>query len=316
MQPLPREEQQPIPGVIATLMAGFDLVTRHLWLIILPLILDIFFWLGPRLSIETLALEAAEVLQREESLVELSEQLIELSTQINLFTALSVPLIGVPALMNGPVPEDTPISPATHQIGGAFEWLGIFLAFSLIGLVFSVLYLSLISKSIRDKDGWRKVGILHLAKLIVQSTYRLAGLSLIFIFSLIIIMLPLMPVAIMLSFISSNLFAFVLLIGFALVATYFCLAVPGIIYRGKSLLPAILQSFKVVHKNLLPTISMLVALVLIGNGINLLWHMADDGSWITLVSIIGHAFIGTALVATFFLYYRNRTEVQIKELNE
>ncbi len=296
------------------MMSGFDLVTHHLWLIILPLILDLFYWLGPRLSIEDLAQEAAEVIRLEPSLIEMPEQLIQLSAQINLFTALSVPLIGVPALMSGPIPEKIPINTSIYQISGTFEWILLFAGLSLVGLYVAVFYLSLISKAIHDNNSWQGKEIWRLAKSTVQSTYRLIGLGLLFLVALITILLPLMPLALLLGFLSNSLFIIVMLIGFAVVATYFCLAIPGIIFRGMALIPAISESLKLVHKNLLPTVNILVALLLIGNGMSLLWHLADDGSWLTLVSIAGHAFIGTALVATFIIYYRNRSEVLLEEL--
>ncbi len=314
MQPVPREKQQQKPGVISTLVSGFDLVTRHLWLIILPLVLDLFYWLGPRLGIEDLAQKSAEVLRFEQSLIEMTEQLVQLSAQVNLFTALSAPLIGVPALMSGPMPEKTPIETSIYQVGGTIEWILIFVGLSLVGLYIAVFYLSLISKIIHDNSSWQGKEIWHLVKSTVQSTYRLMGLGILFLVALITIALPLMPIALLLGFLSKNLFIIVMLLGFALVVTYFCLAVPGIIFRGKALIPAVSESLRLVHKNLMPTVNILVALILIGNGTSLLWHMADDGSWLTLVSIVGHAFIGTALVATFIIYYRNRSEVLHEEL--
>src|SRR5215510_8921465 len=45
------EEFPPPPGVIGSLKAGFDAVSNHVTLILLPLALDVFLWLGPRLSI-------------------------------------------------------------------------------------------------------------------------------------------------------------------------------------------------------------------------------------------------------------------------
>jgi hypothetical protein len=314
MQPLSREKQQQQPGVIASLMAGFDLVTRHLWLILLPLILDVLYWLGPRLSIENLAQRSAEVLRLEQSFIEMSEQLVQISTQVNLFTAISVPLIGVPALMNGPIPEETPIASSVYQVDGPYEWILIFLGLSLVGLFLAAFNLSLISKTITENDSWQRDELWHLAKSTIQSTYRLIGLGFLFLIALIIVLLPLMPVALLLSFLGNGLYIIVFLLGFALVATYFCLAVPGIIFRRKALIPAVSESIRLVHRNLLSTVNILVLILLIGNGMNLLWHMADDGSWLTLISIAGHAFIGTALVATFIIYYRNRSEVLLEEL--
>src|SRR5262245_41719631 len=41
----------PPPGVIGSLRAGFAAVASHVILILMPLILDLFLWLGPRLSV-------------------------------------------------------------------------------------------------------------------------------------------------------------------------------------------------------------------------------------------------------------------------
>ena len=43
------------PGVIDTLTAGYETINRRLWLLLLPVGLDLLFWLGPKLSIVRLA---------------------------------------------------------------------------------------------------------------------------------------------------------------------------------------------------------------------------------------------------------------------
>ena len=48
------ESLPPPPGVIGSLRAGFDAVSSHVVLILLPLALDVFLWLGPRLSVGNL----------------------------------------------------------------------------------------------------------------------------------------------------------------------------------------------------------------------------------------------------------------------
>ena len=44
-----RREAQPT-GVIETLSAGFAAVNRQLWVLLLPVLLDVFLWLGPHVS--------------------------------------------------------------------------------------------------------------------------------------------------------------------------------------------------------------------------------------------------------------------------
>src|SRR5438552_14178602 len=40
-------------GLIDTLQAGFNTINRHLWLLLLPLIVDLLLWVGPQLTIGT-----------------------------------------------------------------------------------------------------------------------------------------------------------------------------------------------------------------------------------------------------------------------
>ena len=46
-------------GIIDSLGIGFSLVARRPILLVIPLLLDLFLWLGPRLSISTIASELA-----------------------------------------------------------------------------------------------------------------------------------------------------------------------------------------------------------------------------------------------------------------
>ena len=50
------ETLPPPPGVFGSLKAGFDIVSSRVALILIPLTLDLFLWLGPRLGVEGLLL--------------------------------------------------------------------------------------------------------------------------------------------------------------------------------------------------------------------------------------------------------------------
>jgi hypothetical protein len=43
---------------------------------------------------------------------------------------------------------------------------------------------------------------------------------------------------------------------------------------------------------------------LVGFGLNLLWAVPAEESWLALVGVLGHAFITTALLAASFIYYQ------------
>jgi hypothetical protein len=56
----------------------------------------------------------------------------------------------------------------------------------------------------------------------------------------------------------------------------------------------------------LPTSGLFVlSIFLLSTGLNYLWSVPTDDSWMLLVGIAGHAFITTALLAASFVYYRD-----------
>ena len=55
---------KPKLGIIQILSLGYESVVRAAWVLLIPVLLDIFFWLGPRLSIRTLFERLVVVLAR------------------------------------------------------------------------------------------------------------------------------------------------------------------------------------------------------------------------------------------------------------
>jgi hypothetical protein len=303
-------EQQPQapPGVIATLTAGFELTTAHIWLVVLPIFVDLFYWLGPRLSIGRLAERNLAVLLEEPELQGAVTQLIDLASRVNVLTGLSIPLIGIPALMSGAMPEKTPLSAPVYELEGMALWLAIMVALTIVGLLLAALYLSLIGLAMKS-DEERPAGVVAFGVAVFLSTVRLFGLGIIFLVILCMVWLPLLPIAFLVGILAGSLFVVVMLAGFVLVVTYMSLSVPGIVFNGRPLLRAVLESVRLVHGNALQTTNLLLVVVLLGSGTNLLWQLADNGSWLTLVSIAGHAFISTALASAIFVFYRDRWKV-------
>ncbi len=314
MRQAPKENSKPMPGVIATITAGFELTTSHPWLIAFPILVDLFFWLGPRLSIEQLVERSQRILATDPGLSGMVEQISELSASYNLFTALSVPLIGVPALMSGASPERTPLAPAIFGLSDATEFIGLLIVLTLGGLLLTAIYLSLIALVLRKgKDG----ALSALMKLIafMKSTavawIRLLILGIFLVVTILFIMLPILPLAYMVALLSQGLGLMVLMLGIVFVITYMSMSVPSIIIDRRPVGVSIVHSVRIVRRHLLPTMNLLLLVILIGWGTNLLWHMADTGNWLTLISIAGHGFVSTALVSSIFIFYRDRTVTPI-----
>lgn len=49
----------------------------------------------------------------------------------------------------------------------------------------------------------------------------------------------------------------------------------------------------------------LLSILLISEGLDILWRVPPEKSWLTLLGVGGHAFITSALLAASFIYYRD-----------
>jgi len=316
MKQLGQDKQQQNPGVIATLSTGFDETTRHIWIILLPLFVDIFYWLGPRLSIERLFVDLVKTLPNEPAFADLSDQMLQVSAQFNLFTSLSVPIIGIPALMGGTVPEKTPLLPTVIQIEDPVVWIGLFGLLTISGLFLTSIYFRMIGYIVSGVKG----GLVSLSGSLViqlfQTFLRLIGLAIIFVISTIAVWIPLIPVALLAGLLGVNIFYVVLMVGLVIVATYLSLSVPAIVFANKPLIKSVRESIAIAHRNLMPLLGLLLVVVIVTSGTKLLWHMADNGSWLTLISLAGNAFISTALIMAIFIFYRDRQRIQNEIRND
>jgi hypothetical protein len=78
----------------------------------------------------------------------------------------------------------------------------------------------------------------------------------------------------------------------------------GIFVLNQKAYPSMMLSIRMVRFFLPGAGTYVMISAIISEGFNLIWKLPDAASWMTLVSIFGHAFIVTALLAASFIYYR------------
>ena len=307
------ETLPPPPGVVGSLRAGFDAIASNLSVILLPLALDLFLWLGPRLRVDRLFRPLFEEMSRYarfsglpssdiNSLQENTSQLLAQLQQYNLLTTLRTFPIGVFSLLSGKISNQTPLgSSLVIQIDSLFTLLGWIVLLTLVGWVSGALFFRWVSLVVIDPS--QSVN-LHLGRSVVQTIL----LSVLSIMLAIIIGMPLV-VMIALVVTASPLLAQGLLLILGLLSIW--LIVPafftphGIFMHQKNAITSVSASLRMARFTL-PTSSLFVlSVLLIAYGLNFLWNIPSSASWMTLVGIIGHAFITTSLLAASFIYYRD-----------
>lgn len=304
------------PRLIPTLLAGFNTVTNHIGLILFPLGLDLLIWFGPQLKLEKIikpiyanaiqtliAFNNAEMRQ----LLETSQAEMEtILNRVNITNSLSTFPFGIPSLLAGQGIQETPLgSPISYEIPSIGLILFLTVFFILIGLFLGSLYLGAIAYSTKKEK--EKIILSDISKKIIKGV----GLSILLVIILVVLILPVLFVVSLFSLFSPVLSQIVFIIStFILIWLIIPLIFSphGIFTRDLGIIQSILQSIKVVRSYLPGTGMFLLAAILIAQGLDILWIAAPSNSWLTLVGIIGHAFIYTALIAASFIYYQKSSD--------
>jgi hypothetical protein len=310
-------ELPPPPGVMGSLRDGFYAVSSHVWLIFLPLLLDVFLWFAPRLSVgrlfnpffETVLGQARTMLTTSADLKRFTDNLALVSDVVERFNLLSLlgrlytfP-VGISSLLAQTMPVRTPLgSQDVVQITSLPGLLGLAFLFTVLGWFMGGLYFRWVSGiALGDASPVTRIS---LSWAILQTLI----LSVIWVIALMIVIVPMVLILSFLVLLSPLLAS-----GILLVALFFSfwLIVPlfftphGIFVRRQNAFYSIFTSLKMARFTL-PTSGLFVlCLFLLTTGLNYLWSVPTDGSWMLLVGIAGHAFITTALLAASFAYYRD-----------
>ena len=301
------------PRLIKALTEGFNTTANHIYLILLPVILDIFIWLGPRLRLESIltpivenlgsSLAVANTTDETAALVKAAQDSWQLLAEgFNLTGSLSTFPIGIPSLMKRIATNESPFGiPMIVEMPSLSVSFFTFLLFAIFGIFLGGLYLSSISRQTETEK--KEFDLSHLAWQILNGF----ALTLILILVIIIVMVPTLfitSIAALFSPIVSQMavIAISFLLMWMLIPLLF--SPHGIFAYQLNALRAILTSIRVVRAFLPGVGIFLLTAILLGQGLDMLWQAAPGSSWLTLVGIIGHAFIYTALLAASFVYYR------------
>jgi len=309
------ETLPPPPGVISALKAGFDVVSSHVLLILMPLILDVFLWLGPRLSVSEIlgplyrslfeqarrGMASPEDVRRLTIFQDLFNEGLERFNLLSLAARLQTFPIGISSLLAKTMPVDTPMGDQNIvQVPSSLAVLGYMFLLVAVGWIVGGLYFRWVSGTVM---GERSLLITPMHA-IIQTMI----LSVVWILGLIALIIPLMLLLTVLAFISPILVSVAL---FLMLLGSFWLIVPlfftphGIFVRGQNAFYSIFTSFRMARFTL-PTSAMFVfSTFILTTGLNYLWSVPKSNSWMTLVGIGGHAFITTALLAASFVFYRD-----------
>lgn len=306
-QPLP-----PPPGVIQAIRAGLDVISNHLAILLPPLALDLLLWFGPRLSVKNaLTRVFSDVMNfystngmtneiQVKQMMSFQELLADFLLKYNLLSLLRTFPVGVFSLLQSKMPILTPLgaSPAI-EIDSLSSMAGLFFLLTLCGWALGGLYFNWVSGATGVRQSTFGSGRTIIQTLLFSTVVSAAALM---------IGIPLMILLGAIGLIGAELaqvamFILALFSAWIIVPVFF--SSHGMYLSGQNAFHSIYSSLRMARFTL-PTSSMFVlAVFVISHGLNYLWAVPEENSWMLLVGIAGHAFVTTALLAASFIYYRD-----------
>ncbi|HWR65501.1 MAG TPA: hypothetical protein VN364_05235 [Bellilinea sp.] len=301
------------PRMMNAIIAGFNVVANNLVLLVLPVLIDLFLWLGPQVSIrETLKpsiddvvrllkqINSPQVASQMNVISEVWEQIL---VEFNLLGTIRTMPIGVPSLMSSALTQSTPLGSATiYEVPSIPFAFGIWLVVILVGFIVGCVYFCMLARATAE-DG----GIFEFKFFLKKVLYALA-LTLSLVVGLLVITIPALMLISVIALISPGLGDFaVMFVGFLLIWMLLPLVfTPHAIFSGKSgLVVSAMTSVRLVRSFMPGTGIFLIVALVFSQGLNVLWRVPPTNSWMTLIGILGHAFILTAIFAASFVYFRN-----------
>jgi hypothetical protein len=299
------------PSLMKSMMAGFDAASNHVSLMLFSVLLDILLWFGPHVRIAKLF---EPIFQQAAAYPEMGNaetiKLLRTGAQrMNLFSVVRTFPIGIPSLMAGRSPVETPsyYQPLWLDVSSFGGGLGLWLLFIIAGLTFGTLYFSVVAQAtLSTKIDWRST--------LAQWPWNFAQVVLLSLFWFLLIALFMVPLSCVLSILlmlGVGMTQFPLLIALFMGGVLVWLMIPlffsphGIFAKHRPMWISLIQAVRLSRITFSSTGLLILVIVVLSEGLDVLWNVPAENSWLMLVGIAGHAFITTGLLSATFFYYRD-----------
>lgn len=312
-----RIDRKPL-GVIDALSSGFELVARRPWVLAIPIVFNLFLWIGPQVNAKPLfdrvigaayaqAAETANLTPDMAHELDASRESFQSGADsynfLNLIGLFGL-VLGLPSLLGlETLPGPFPHSPWI-VIGDSATFVGMIPILAIGGVVISSVYLETIARAVRPDGRTQSFGPRVLRAVVNAGLFAiLASVGILILFS------PFMILAGLVGFFSLGLATFILFVGFMFAlwaALYMAFALPAVFVSGANPIQAIWNSVTIFRYNSVPAMTLILLIYLIEFGFSLLWKNLIGDTWVNVVTVAANAFLGSGLVAAAMLFYHDR----------
>jgi hypothetical protein len=293
-------------GIIDTISAALNTVVRKAWLAVVPVAVDLLLWLGPKVSIEQVLAQTAEMMNATlqnvpangaeaevAAMFQGTMQMVQESAgRANYLSLLSWGTLGFPSIAG--VRLIDPASDVVVQLTSIGQALLFQVVVMGVGLMLACFFLGMLGQEAR-------AGHVDVGQLLRRApTYWLRmvivfvplGTSMFFAFYMGMLLGPLV---------------IIILVAFIWLFIFMAFFPQAITMAEESAVNGIVASLRLVQSSMGRTLGFLLVIVVLNRGLGYVWARLMSGAEVlTLVAILANAYVGTALTLAMFYFYRDR----------
>lgn len=312
MPPMPTQEKKPL-NIIEALSGGFELILQHPWVVLIPVALDLWVWLGPQISVQPLFTQLNAFVQANAALTPnvspdtlqntelVTSTLTSAGESFNLFGVITT---GLPALFWIQPPLAESARSAMFVVSDSIALIVWLAPLVLLALFLTALFMELIGRAVRQETDL-KTFFPRLA-----SGFGNTTLLAILLFGLSIgLALPLSLGATLVSLFNQGIASFILLAGMLIVlwaTLYLAFVLPSIFVSRTNAWQSIVNSISIFRFDFWSALGIVMLTYLIRWGFAFVWELFLDHPGGILFVVIANAFLGSGLTAATMVFYADR----------
>lgn len=308
-------------SIIDTISFGFLVIRQHLWLVVVPILLDLLLWLGPRLSVSPLFEEFAAALAALPQggpdpaiAASTQEMLALLADRFNLLSLLVVPQLGMPSLLSNP--QVAPVVDGAPIVSG-WGAAGLALLLGVLGIAVATLWLGLVARAVRAAGGDQSQSLWAPAAVLRHGLRHSATFLILILLACVALVAILAPLSIAISLVGIFVGEVVALAlwgalflllgwGFIWLAIHLYFVAQAVALHNAGPVQALWQSLNVVGRNFWSAFGLILLLFVINSGMGIIWEMMAASPVGLVLAVVGNAFVGTGLLAAIFIFFADR----------
>ncbi len=321
-------EQKPL-NVIDVLTAGFEIVRKRPWTMLIPMLVDAGIWLLPRISLadligpllsqmpDTTGLPpdvAADMAANAEEARQIVTQFFSsLLGRVSLALNLTVRLPSLLAFDSGDIHSPINAFAYTFSLQSWLWALFIFIPLFLLALLPAAFYVEWLAQGVRPLENERPFAW---APRVAALWLRLIAFSAVLVLILMgagLVLVISQPFAPLNGDIGSFVLALVF-VGLIWITVYLFFTVSAMAVSNVGLLEGIRRSVLLFRYYFWASLALFALTVFLDRGLGLVWHGLAITSLGVLVGIAANAFIGTSLLAASMVFYQDRMSFTQKRI--